>query len=65
LPELGIQPRSDVVIERRFDHRCWQDVRLPAALAIIGDECLGAAVAALDLDAALQLPEATPLLDLA
>ena len=50
-PQLRVAPRPDVVVERLLDDRRWQDVGLPAALAILLDIALSTTVAGLDRDA--------------
>jgi len=53
-PLLGIEPYSDVAIERGLDVGRWQHVGFPAAIAILLDVFRGTAVAGLDLDALAQ-----------
>jgi hypothetical protein len=50
LPQLSVEPRSNVRVERFLDDGCRQHVSLPASVAILLDEGLAAAVARLDLN---------------
>ena len=53
-PQLGVEPRPDVVVERLLDDGGRENVGLPAALAILLDIALSTTVAGLDRDAFTQ-----------
>ena len=37
LPQLAVKPGADVIVERLLDDGSWENVGLPAALAILLD----------------------------